>query len=93
MALSNLLNEPRREITEQVIGAIGICGFIGIDYVIAIWGVGAKATLDVITSMLFIPPVLGLAFVTLFFGVHLIGEIFCDLLKQVGADPRPKQRF
>jgi apolipoprotein N-acyltransferase len=41
MALSNMRNEPRREITEQALGAIALVLVVGGDYALSSWLVGS----------------------------------------------------
>lgn len=70
MALSNILNEPRREITETIIGVVivGVClsGFLMLDYHFAVW-------LNSVTSPHGVPVALGMTI------VGPLGTIICCL--------------
>lgn len=96
MALFNLRNEPRREITEQIAGLVFAGLFIWADYALVKWTGIPKDAGDVVFGMLF--GVFGLAtlimlfFLMLFF-THAIGEIVCGWLKRFGLDPRPTKRY
>jgi hypothetical protein len=95
MALSNLRNEPRREITEQAIGVGVFAGFVWLDYTIARW-LGAEGASEIAFAMLcgVVATVFGSM---LLFGlsilVHALGETVCGALASLGVDPRPKQRY
>lgn len=99
MALSNIKREPRREITEQVVGILTLC-FVGW----FIWSVPPKLfpvmnTLDAPDRVL---AVFLSAFVTVFgifllvglvYFMHFIGEVVCGLLADMGLEVRPKRRY
>lgn len=94
MALSNLANEPRREITEQAIGAASIVGFLGADYALSLYLFstpkdGAEIALGMIIAGIAL--IGGLLLLTV--GIHAIGEMVCDMMEEAGVDPRPKQRY
>ena len=97
MALSNMLREPRREITETVVGLAAIVGFCFLDYPFAIWfqeatgGLphgGCPWPLGLFVGAIVLVLVLGLAIF-----VHFVGEEICDALARRGAELRPKQRY
>lgn len=97
MALSNMLKEPRREITETVIGVALVSGFLFADYYFASWFVNADLSAEQrsIETVLFM--IMGFAvtvlFVTALICAHALGDAVCNWLAGVGADPRPKQRY
>lgn len=97
MALSNILREPRREVTETVVGLVPVSIWLAIVYFIAC----ALYTTDnpkndpfildllfslIITSVGSVLPI-GAVFLT-----HAIGENICNKLQQAGIHLRPKKR-
>lgn len=94
MALSNLRNEPRREIIEQVAGLGLIAGLIGLDYGVArLFGPNGTGEMILAMMMAAFAIIIGtLIIYFLIFGAHVIGEIICDMLDDLGADPRPTER-
>lgn len=101
MALSNIGREPRREITESLLGTILVFGLIFVDWKFGHW-VQAVASVGAppgswdgfwIVGMLIGAIGIVLIYPLLFLFPHFIGEIFCDALKGMGIDPRPKQRY
>lgn len=103
MALSNILREPRREITESSIGvlmvmAIGLAPIWGA-WRFAVWfqlvsgGVdhGCPRGLGLVIGILAEVLAFGIASIFLLF-THAIGEDVCDAMARRGFDPRPKDR-
>lgn len=95
MALSNIFREPRREITESVIGIIPLALFLYADYQFALWfheiTGGNKDGCPVFLS-LFVG-IFGLvAFVLVLNVTHALGERLCDSLADRGLELRPKRR-
>lgn len=99
MAWSNVRREPRREITEQVIGVIVGGGWLYFCWTIG-HPLGLHAAFDVPGQYVF--PVLftagiaiggPIALVFVWHGFHLAGEIICDLMAIAGFDPRPRNRY
>ena len=96
MALSNIFKEPRREITETVIGATVFGVYLYGDYAAALWLQGITGGYSDA-----IPWPLGMAFgfcctVVLFLiliVIHFLGEKICGSLSKFGADPRPRRRY
>lgn len=98
MALSNIFREPRREITETVVGIVIAVPSIWLDYrfalqfptwmeppdIVAYWFCVA---LGMICGVL-IP----LALVLLLMAVHGIGNAVCNALQGHGLYLRPRQR-
>jgi hypothetical protein len=102
MALSNIFREPRREITETVVGVALITIPVVADYFAALelqklsggwsefpWPIG----------MLFVPLIVilgAMAVAAVAFGlplvVHAIGEIGCEALEERGIHLRPRNR-
>jgi hypothetical protein len=94
MALSNIFREPRREITEQVIGTISIILFVAADYGILEWLGGWHHNYGLLVlSMLLIGCGMILIPVVVFGGCHVIGELVCAGLDAAGLDPRPRNRY
>lgn len=93
MALSNIGNEPRREITEHAAGIILIVGTLGVTYAGACWFFSPKNIGETVLAMMLtaLGGVIAIGFMTVF--IHAVGEIACDVLDNLGLDPRPKQRY
>jgi hypothetical protein len=95
MALSNIFREPRREITEQLIGAVVVLGYGYADYRFGRWvevtTLGHQRDFDLlIVSML--GGVLGTIVIGgLILYMHWIGEGICDRLARRGLELRPKR--
>lgn len=95
MALSNLANEPRREITEQVVGVV-LMGLYIATTIAIVWGLGAKKPEDWVLGTLLVAislPALALLLVGLTVAVHGLGDLACGWLGKLGLDPRPTQRY
>lgn len=97
MALSNIKNEPQREITESLFGIALVALAVVIDY----FGCGYvnrfvffKNPCPIPLALILFPIVLGLgvAFGALVLYVtHALGEEICAKLAEHGFDPRPKR--
>lgn len=98
MALSNLRNEPRREITEQVLGVLTTAAFFGIDFGGAYWWNLKVSPLEwpyFLITMALIPMGLFAAVmlaILLAIITHGIGEAVCEVLDNWNLDPRPRLR-
>ena len=98
MALSNILKEPRREITEQLVGTLVIFALPVADAIFAhyaprpsdytFWDMmGTGLCLGIILA-------LGAAAVTIVAKiVHAIGEETCNALEAYGVHLRPRRRY
>lgn len=105
MALSNMAVEPRREWTEQGLGVIGLVLYVVFSLVLALhlrtWnGHDNSDVAQVILSTFAtgIGLVISLALLVMlstgiWYLIHEVGEMVCELLALVGLDPRPKKRF
>ena len=100
MALSNMLNEPRREITETVVGIAVVVPFAWLDYYFAcgLWesAKGTKDSMPFVVALFFTAFTLaGLGFMLVMFLllVHGLGDIACNALERRGFQLRPRQRF
>lgn len=99
MALSNLRNEPRREITETVIGVLALGALVLLDYGFSLWfwGVtgayrgGCPWPLGMIMGPLLLV-LIGLALVWALRLAHCVGEFLCPLIEAVGIQVRPRRR-
>ncbi len=95
MALSNIFNEPKREITETVVGLSLIGIFVAADYSFALWFQditggperGVPWWLGIIAGVSF-----GIAGVLMMLRIHTLGERVCDSLQRHGIHLRPKRR-
>jgi len=101
MALSNIMREPRREITESVVGFIAFVGYIFVDYLVSQamdpyyvttrysppWG------LTIVFVMLFVGIISPIVIFAAFYLTHAIGEMVCGWMKAANVDPRPRQRY
>ena len=107
MALSNFRREPRREITEQIVGTLAFAIVFGGAYYCAdkFWfgpqydaGVLGIAE-HFLTALLFVAGAFMAGIIVFFLGlfvshgIHQIGEGTCGLLARVGLDPRPRRRY
>jgi len=96
MALSNIFNEPRREITETVLGVLVVGSLLFGDWWLASAletdPPGAERIGGIIVLMFALP--IGLILVLLVgYGLvrfaHFMGEVACDLLEDTGLRLRP----
>lgn len=96
MALSNILKEPRREITETVFGAAPVGIFVVADYWFASWLCRGSSTYGYGRDM-FVCLVLGVVVTVAFclgiIAIHAIGDGICNILGKNGMDPRPTKRY
>lgn len=106
MALSNIFREPRREITETVVGVcVGgpvIAGLLWLDYWFAINVCGADSwSFTSREAPIPVAMIFGLlcGFITcliavgLAVAIHGLGDRVCNVLDQSGLRLRPKQRY
>ncbi len=101
MALSNIGREPRREITESLVGIVVMVGGLWVDYRIAsyfdpyhVTGPGLPPWwLQIVVLMIFIGIVVPMFTMLFLFLTHAVGEVACDILDEFRIDPRPKQRY
>lgn len=97
MALSNIFREPRREITESVIGIAAFGGFLFFDSYFARWFHDVTGSVNPHNACpIPIGYVVGIfAFVLLLlivFLTHLLGEGLCDFMANRGLELRPRNR-
>ena len=97
MALSNTFKEPRREMTETIIGVVVVGGAIIADYSFANWlasGIPnwADRIACIVLGIIF-TPVAVVLMIALLAAAHAIGDAICNRLAELGADPRPTQRY
>lgn len=98
MALSNILREPRREITESLVGIVIIGALLGGDYYLARWeehlggyySDGSAWGPWGVWMFMNIPIVMILGAMVVF--THFIGDVACDAMEKRGVDLRPRQR-
>ena len=94
MALSNIFQEPRREITESAIG-LAVFG-------VAIWGdykfgcfynaTGGGPIIEGMVAGLLIGSVSLMALVVIAYATHAIGEAACNTAQAIGIHLRPRVR-
>lgn len=91
MALSNIFREPRREITETLVGIVAAIVFMVLPCYFGSWLSHFKDG-----PPLLLGAMLGLALegfvVGMFFFIHFIGEEVCDWLDDRGLALRPRNR-
>lgn len=96
MALSNIFREPRREITESVVGIGVVVTLFVPDYFFADWLHAHLLDRDGEGLPYFLGMPFGVAVLAacgiIIFVTHEIGEGICNLLQRHGRDPRPRQR-
>ncbi len=101
MALGNIVNEPRREITETVVGLLAVSPLGYVDYVGGLYlqthyhpdqSIFLNMTLFLLI-MLLGGLIGGLLFFILAAAVHGLGEWLCDHLEKSGLHLRPRQRY
>ena len=96
MALSNIFEEPRREITETLIGMAAMGGFLYLDYKFAVWfqgfsGGSISGCPWPLGMVLGIPYLMAIALVAIV--IHRFGDYLCAVLENHGVQVRPKQRY
>lgn len=98
MALSNIFREPRREITESMVGVLIAIFFVGIffgaDYKI-VTDIGVNSTQDLVLGMIVIGVAMTIgAFVLsgIIVGTHALGELICNRLEGANIHLRPRER-
>lgn len=99
MALSNIFDEPQREITETLIGFGALCGGGWLDYRWATWCLNdyvPKTPQDLpYSGALILTMVIGLLAVIGFWIalliVHALGDFLCDELEIHGIKLRPRR--
>jgi hypothetical protein len=98
MALSNILREPRREITETLMGLAILAVPIWLDYRFAIWfeiTTGATNPRDPCpwpVGMIF-GAIFAAVLVAVLFVIHALGNVTCNTLEAHGVQVRPRQRW
>lgn len=98
MALSNIFQEPRREIIETLVGIGIVAVFLYPDYLFGRWLQTISSAppndhgLPIPIGMVIGVVVLVLSFL-LFVMIHFLGEETCDFLARRGLNLRPKDRY
>ncbi len=96
MALSNIFREPRREITESVVGIAAIGLALAPSYWVAGWLSQMDQTIPMPVAILFGFILVGMAYlvVAIFLAItHGVGDAICDTLDRRGIRLRPRQRY
>lgn len=97
MALSNIFREPRREITETVVGLVLLVPAWA-DYRFGVWLATflAPPDKDMYVMLVVVGTMLGVALmgaaVLSIVILHAVGESICDALEDRGMHLRPRQR-
>ncbi len=95
MALSNIFREPRREITESVVGLAIFGVVVWGDYIFARWCqtwddssllfwmfMGALGAMTSVTAA-----------IVVLFATHVLGDFICSVLEDSGIRLRPRRRI
>lgn len=103
MALSNMLKEPRRELTESGMGIFAVIALYCVPGLIFAQWLGPKLasgpneacqeTCSIILSGILIWPFVLSATIGLVYFTHFIGEEICDSLQNNGIHLRPKREL
>ncbi len=102
MALSNIFREPRREITETLVGIMLVSVPVAGDYWFGVWlraategnnPIGLAAGMVIGVCLIFCVGVALLLLFLLLVGAHALGEFVCGRLAKMGTDPRPRDRW
>lgn len=97
MALSNIFREPRREITESLLGIAPIAIWLYVDYRLSVAIEAEVGPRDMPWQGAMVLLTIGLL-VALFFlfliavGTHALGEAICNAIARRGLELRPKNR-
>lgn len=96
MALSNMRNEPRREITESLVGIVPAAVFLLLDFLCASWVESSASFAHPAAAIVLfmVLGVIGCVFVGVMLSAavlftHALGETLCDALGRF--DPRPRR--
>lgn len=92
MALSNIFREPRREITESVVGIAVVGGLLYGDYHLAVGLSKLGANPLPIPAGMFVGIFLILAVSAVLAITHYAGEAICDAFAKRGLELRPRNR-
>jgi hypothetical protein len=102
MALSNIFNEPRREITESVVGTLVVLALLFVDYRFGRWWQQILENTHrhppgfwhgfFVIGMVFGALAIAAAYPLLAVFPHFIGEVVCGFLANLGLELRPKER-
>jgi hypothetical protein len=99
MALSNILNEPRREITESLVGIAVLILPVYADYRFGCWfnnvvgdGLPPVDVPRTLTGM-FVGILLTLILIAIAIGTHAFGDHVCEVLQDHGLQLRPNTRY
>lgn len=101
MALSNMLREPRREITETVVGLLTIIATVTplgwLDWRVSAWATASsppnEAFIDFVFWLVLIVPVSSVAAFGVLILIHAVGEGVCNAFQLHGIDLRPRRRY
>lgn len=98
MALSNIFKEPRREITETLVGLTVVAPLIVLDVWWAHWlqALQPQNAPPFIIIMVLVAIVMFVVFavsVLALMGIHEVGEKVCDALARKGLNLRPTVRY
>ena len=94
MSISNVFREPRRELTEQLVGAAVVGVLLLFDWRFALWFQASVNPAD--KEFRIVGLIVGLGCLALLSGLtvftHFIGEQVCDSLQRRGLHLRPRVR-
>jgi hypothetical protein len=96
MALSNIFREPRREITESVVGIVVLCAVVWADLLFGRWvHTASEHHTSVEEGMVMGVIIVAAAIVAVtwfLLATHALGDAICNGLQNVGIHLRPRQR-
>lgn len=93
MALTNIFNEPRREIIETMVGVVLVGAAIGIVGYLALWLNNFQID-RTLPSAVFIVLVMIIVLIAVIVAIHSVGEWFCNWLEdRYNINLRPRERF
>lgn len=97
MALSNIFREPRREITESIVGMGLFAAFVCLVKPVSWWLFHEQSDYQRMwLGYMFIAVILiGISIGFIFFMLavtHFFGEVICDVLASCGLEMRPRNR-
>ena len=96
MALSNIFREPRREITESIVGILALAAFGWLDWKYAEWlcrdDIRCHERPDLYALGMILGAALAIAIFIIVVFTHFLGDQICAALQRGGIHLRPRNR-